>query len=214
MAHEGGSRITRPVIVASTALDIDDVSVKVAQEGGVFLAIRNSVDRLAPTVRRVVERALTSEVDENWVRAASSEVLRNQLADLRDATYALNIFETLNSANFDSSDLDDAQRILTALNRVFAVQEQEESHTAGPETLMGVVESLRADLSDVGNLQQAITVLQQAVSANRRLIDLQDKDVYQAYRSAMLRAPTAVAQRSEIREAMDWVYQWLMLAAD
>jgi hypothetical protein len=201
---------TRAVIVASTTSDLDDVCVRVQLKGGIVFPARKSIDGLLPMVRGAVQRALQVVTDVDWTRWSASAEARQRLGAVYSFAYTRDIVRAIANVKMHSSDLDVAQQTLTMLDRVVnAYGDLSITHRESRRDLASFVDTVARELSDLPEPQHAIAVLEAAIGAYRRIIDLQSTPQYRVYRSAILHDPGSIGARNEFVDALAWAYRHL-----
>jgi hypothetical protein len=198
---------TRAVIVASTTKNFAEVSNRVALNGGIAFAVRNSVDALLPIVRNAVRHAVSVIPDLDWPHSETAADARPRLAALYEIARNRDIVRAINGIAMQSGDLDVAQRTLTALDSALSEYTHfDDAHHKDDWSASGIVDALGEAFSGLADPQYAIAVLQTAVEVSRRILDLQSTPSYRIYKSAILSHPDIISQRNEIVEAIDWAY--------
>lgn len=206
MNDNGKSAVTRAVIVASTADDFDRVYTQVFLNGGVPFPARNSVEGLLPIVQHALHRVFSGMPNINWPVLTTSADFKHQLAAVSGIAYSQDIIEAISSIRIHSSDLDLAERAMEAYKILSAYVRAADIRDSSKRDLDVVIDALDEAVSQVPDPQQAIASIEAAITANRRIIDLQSRPSYRVYRSALLHHPGPTRWRSEILDALASTY--------
>jgi hypothetical protein len=208
ISSDANSPAGRALIIASRTGNLQ-VAARVGREGGTFYPIGEDIEGLLPTVNHAVMKSMSAALP-----LAASKLIGADIGSQKLRRYPSSFAQAESSdaarqvALRSSSELDTVQKVLIALGQAFTSYShlgQENSSYALGELIM----QLDSKLSLLGGSETAISKIEAVIRTQRRLLERYLHSTPRANPSAAMQRGSIPVSKTELDEAMIWVYSLL-----
>jgi DNA-binding CsgD family transcriptional regulator len=206
MSDPGNLTARRAMIVASTAEDPEVAKVKVANGGGVFYSVRNTVEGLLPTVSHAVVEAIGNTAADFVLSRLTSEVFHYRAALHRSAV-SDDLVRAVNSISVRPSDVEITEKTFAVMKEALqAFLRPASEKKATYSHLAQVFDNLHVQWSNIGEPHETVAAVDAMLSSYHRILKIRSEYTLGTDLVALLDIERAASGRHEAHEAMTWAY--------